>query len=76
MSSASSTALPADLSKLNVSQLKAICKERRIVGYSKLGKAAIICKLTEAVSSTPRLTSTQKRTLNTDNGPLSLFVRV
>ena len=37
--------LPSDLSKLNVSQLRALCKERRIVGYSKLGKAALISKL-------------------------------
>jgi hypothetical protein len=39
--------LPSNLSKLNVSQLKAICKERRIVGYSKLGKAALIRRLGE-----------------------------
>ena len=39
--------LPSDLSKLNVSQLRALCKERRIVGYSKLGKAALISKLAE-----------------------------
>jgi len=37
--------LPSDLSKLNVSQLKALCRERRIVGFSKLGKAALISKL-------------------------------
>jgi len=39
--------LPSDLSKLNVSQLRALCKQRRIVGYSKLGKAALISKLAE-----------------------------
>ena len=39
--------LPSDLSKLNVPQLRALCKERRIVGYSKLGKAALISKLAE-----------------------------
>ncbi len=42
-----SAPLPSDLSKLNVSQLKAICKERRIVGYSKLAKAALIHKIGE-----------------------------
>ena len=39
--------LPPNLSKLTVTQLKAICKERRIVGYSKLGKAALLRKLGE-----------------------------
>ncbi|KAL4080995.1 hypothetical protein J3A83DRAFT_113940 [Scleroderma citrinum] len=34
-----------DLCKLTVPQLKALCKERRIVGYSKLGKAALVQKL-------------------------------
>jgi hypothetical protein len=43
--------LPSDLSKLNVSQLKAICKDRRIVGYSKLGKAALLSKLRELPTS-------------------------
>jgi hypothetical protein len=77
MSPAPSTVLPADLSKLNVAQLKAICKERRIVGYSKLGKAALICKLAEVVSSgTPCSTSTQKTASNTQNGSLFFFVRV
>ncbi|KAG2101048.1 uncharacterized protein F5147DRAFT_639897 [Suillus discolor] len=34
-----------DLAKLTVPQLKVLCKERRIVGYSKLGKAALLLKL-------------------------------
>lgn len=47
---------PSNLSKLNVSQLRALCKERRIVGYSKLGKAALISKLAELTpSSLPSL---------------------
>ncbi|OJT12767.1 hypothetical protein TRAPUB_10602, partial [Trametes pubescens] len=37
----------ADISKLTVAQLKAICKERKIAGYSKLGKQALIQKLAE-----------------------------
>ncbi|KAI8978834.1 hypothetical protein BD414DRAFT_524160 [Trametes punicea] len=37
-----------DLSKLTVPQLKAICKEKKIVGYSKLGKQALILKLADA----------------------------
>ena len=71
-----STALPSDLSKLNVSQLKALCKERRIVGYSKLGKAALICKLAGLIPSAPPSISTQKTSSNTETGPLFIFVRV
>lgn len=41
---------PSDLSKLTVPQLKALCKERRITGYSKLGKAALLQRLTEATA--------------------------
>ena len=41
----STTTGPGGLAKLTVPQLKALCKERRIVGYSKLGKAALIQKL-------------------------------
>lgn len=61
--------LPSNLSRLNVSQLKALCKERRIVGYSKLGKAALVRKLGEIApisqssSSAPtRSTQTQEQT--------------
>ncbi|KDQ62567.1 hypothetical protein JAAARDRAFT_189868 [Jaapia argillacea MUCL 33604] len=36
------------LSKFTVPQLKALCKERRITGYSKLAKGALIQKLTDA----------------------------
>lgn len=46
-----------DVSKLTVPQLKALCKERRITGYSKLGKAALIQKLA-GISSIPSATST------------------
>ncbi|KAG1790272.1 uncharacterized protein HD556DRAFT_1242532 [Suillus plorans] len=35
----------SDLAKLTVPQLKVLCKERRIIGYSKLGKAALLLKL-------------------------------
>ncbi|KAJ7134474.1 hypothetical protein C8R44DRAFT_610238, partial [Mycena epipterygia] len=35
----------AELKKLTVPQLKVLCKEKRITGYSKLGKDAIIQKL-------------------------------
>lgn len=42
---ANAKATAADISKLTVAQLKAICKERKIAGYSKLGKPALIQKL-------------------------------
>jgi hypothetical protein len=65
--------LPSDLSKLNVSQLKAICKERRIVGYSKLGKAALIRKIGELAPSSQSPSSAQTRSTRTQaqTGPLS-----
>jgi hypothetical protein len=40
-----------DLTTLTVPQLKAVCKERRITGYSKLGKAALLQKLTDHSNS-------------------------
>ncbi|KAF7346173.1 hypothetical protein MSAN_01844100 [Mycena sanguinolenta] len=42
----------SELKKLTVSQLKALCKEQRISGYSKLAKDAIIQKLLAASSPT------------------------
>ena len=57
--------LPSDLPKLNVSQLKAICKERRIVGYSKLGKAALIRKLGELAPSSHSPSFAQIRSTQT-----------
>ncbi|KDQ10169.1 hypothetical protein BOTBODRAFT_498998 [Botryobasidium botryosum FD-172 SS1] len=41
-----------DLSKLTVPALKALCKERKLVGYSKLGKKALLEKLAGAPAST------------------------
>ncbi|KAI0786847.1 hypothetical protein C8Q75DRAFT_769503 [Abortiporus biennis] len=38
---------PADFSKFTVPQLKALCKERKLSGYSKLGKTALVQLLTE-----------------------------
>jgi hypothetical protein len=64
--------LPSDLSKLNVSQLKAICKERRIVGYSKLAKAALIRKLGELApsSQSPSSAQTQSTRTQVQSSPL------
>src|SRR5712671_2824787 len=59
---------PSDISKLNVSQLKALCKERRIVGYSKLAKAALLRKLGElhslATSTSPQSAQPQTQADN------------
>ena len=50
---------PSDLSKLTVPQLKALCKERRITGYSKLTKAALLQRLAE-VAAPPEGTTTSR----------------
>ncbi|TBU61886.1 hypothetical protein BD310DRAFT_812385 [Dichomitus squalens] len=46
ISGPSSAYTPPELSKLTVPQLKALCKERKISGYSKLGKQPLLQKLT------------------------------
>lgn len=53
----------SDLSKLTVPQLKALCKERGLTGYSKLAKAALLQKLAgvavpKKAISTPRADET------------------
>ncbi|KAI0311545.1 hypothetical protein OF83DRAFT_1251478 [Amylostereum chailletii] len=50
------TDTPVDFSKLTVPRLKALCKERRLTGYSKLGKGALIEKLATSgpLQSPPR----------------------
>lgn len=40
---------PGSLQRLTVAQLKALCKDQKIAGYSKLGKAALIEKLSAAL---------------------------
>lgn len=40
-----------DYSKLKVPELKTLCKEKGITGYSKLGRQALIDKLNESASS-------------------------
>ncbi|TFY75872.1 hypothetical protein EWM64_g8140 [Hericium alpestre] len=45
MSTTAGLAQAQDLSKLTVPQLKALCKDRKLTGYSKLGKAALLVKL-------------------------------
>ena len=66
------TALPSNLSKLTVAQLKAICKERRIVGYSKLGKAALLRKLGELGPSSQPPSSVQTAQIPTQPSSLLL----
>ena len=49
---------PDDLKKLTVPQLKAICKERQLTGYSKLAKAALLLKLSESSQTQPSAAGT------------------
>jgi hypothetical protein len=49
---------PNDLKKLTVPQLKAICKERQLTGYSKLSKAALLLKLSESSQTQPSAAGT------------------
>jgi hypothetical protein len=53
-----------DFTKLTVPQLKAVCKERRITGYSKLGKVALLQKLTDHGGSAIGTPSSSKTTTN------------
>ncbi|KAH9926085.1 hypothetical protein B0H21DRAFT_764245, partial [Amylocystis lapponica] len=56
-STSTSTAATPGLSNLTVPQLKAICKERKITGYSKLGKAALLQILAETQDRTAHTAS-------------------
>lgn len=56
MASSNGPSVPLGLSKLTVPQLKALCKERRITGYSKLGKAALLQRLAEVAVPTKTTT--------------------
>ena len=47
----------ASLQNLTVPQLKALCKEQKITGYSKLGKAALIEKLVPTQRSEERVSN-------------------
>ena len=49
--SSTSTCGVKDVSKLTVPQLKALCKELKLTGYSKLGKGALLQKLSEATAN-------------------------
>ncbi|KAG9315932.1 hypothetical protein JVU11DRAFT_3584 [Chiua virens] len=48
----------SNLSKLTVPQLKALCKERRITGYSKLTKAGLLQKLAESAQTAAAASTT------------------
>ncbi|TDL17847.1 hypothetical protein BD410DRAFT_793879 [Rickenella mellea] len=55
-----------DISKLTVPQLKARCKELKLVGYSKLGKGALLQKLAEHLP-----TGTSSNTASSTNPELA-----
>ncbi|PCH39764.1 hypothetical protein WOLCODRAFT_67849 [Wolfiporia cocos MD-104 SS10] len=50
--------LSTDMSKLTVPQLKTLCKARKITGYSKLGKSALLQKLVDNGGIQPVITIT------------------
>lgn len=57
------------LKKLTIPQLKALCKEKRIAGYSKLNKDGIVAKLLDWQKSSQAVASTLA---NTAEAPFSL----
>ena len=56
MATTSTGILPSNLAKLTIPQLKAICKERKITGYSKLSKPELLLKLGTTESSKTAVT--------------------
>ncbi|KAF8798773.1 hypothetical protein BYT27DRAFT_7150139, partial [Phlegmacium glaucopus] len=64
-----------ELKKLTVPQLKLICKEKRITGYSKLGKSDIIGKLVNWQRSQAAATgnNSQLDAVNTDASGLQIL---
>jgi hypothetical protein len=65
----SSSSAASNLTNLTVPQLKVLCKERRITGYSKLPKSAIIQKLTDDINSSVHSSTATARVLPTDAAP-------
>lgn len=59
VSSAPQNATIPKYSALTVPQLKALCKEKKLAGYSKLGKAALIEKLAAYGSQTSTVPTTR-----------------
>ncbi|EED81043.1 predicted protein [Postia placenta Mad-698-R] len=57
-----------DLGKLTVPQLKALCKERKITGYSKLGKNALIDKLRVVIGEVISKEATSKTAIKETSG--------
>ncbi|KIK95319.1 hypothetical protein PAXRUDRAFT_33048 [Paxillus rubicundulus Ve08.2h10] len=66
------SSIPLNLGKLTVVQLKALCKERRITGYSKLSKAALLQKLVGGVAAPDAPGNLNASTPAPLKGPVSL----
>jgi hypothetical protein len=64
-----SSSSSANLTNLTVPQLKVLCKERRITGYSKLSKGAIIQKLTDNINSSVHSSTAIAQVLPTGAAP-------
>lgn len=57
--------ITTNLTKLTIPQLKALCKERKITGYSKLSKPGLLLKLGDQIGSTPPSDASAVRVVNT-----------
>lgn len=69
------TTMPSHLTKLTVPQLKVLCKERKLTGYSKLAKPALLQKLADSDATTTCNGTTAQRETAADSQDLLEAVR-